>query len=274
MSKAKAPKKSPAKARSKKDKSEIQKQWASYLKDRDVRTRNTIVEHYSTLVYAHASRLTRRLPAQITYDEICSAAFDGLIEAVQAYDPSRAAKFETFCQQRITGAVKDWLRSVDLQSRTVRTFERHRTTVCEALDSRLGHSPGAGEIADEMGLTRERYDHMLRLSRLGKAVHFSAMEPSTDPRGRPSSGSWDVSDTRDNDPSRRIARKMFTEYVTRGLSREERLTLVLYYYEGLTMEEIGMVLDLSESRVSQIHKDVLARLRQRFAGRLEEELAA
>ena len=67
---------------------------------------------------------------------------------------------------------------------------------------------------------------------------------------------------------------MFTEYVTRGLSREERLTLVLYYYEGLTMEEIGHVLDLSESRVSQIHKDILARLRVRFTGSIEEELVA
>lgn len=248
--------------------------WSQYLETRKTEHRNALVEHYAPLIHSQAARMSRRLPGQVTYDEIVSAAFDGLIEAVEAFDPSRNTKFETFCQQRIAGAVKDWLRSVDLQSRTVRTFERRRITVCEALDSRLGHSPGAGEIADEMGLTRERYDHMLRLSRLGKAVHFSAMEPATDPRGRPSSGSWDVSDARDNDPSRRIARQMFTEYVTRGLSREERLTLVLYYYEGLTMEEIGVVLDLSESRVSQIHKDILSRLRQRFAGRLEEELAA
>ena len=125
MSKAKASKKPPAKARNKSDKSDIQKQWAAYLKKRDVHTRNAIVEHYSTLVYAHASRLTRRLPAH-TYDEICSAAFDGLMEAVQAYDPSRQAKFETFCQQRITGAVMDWLRSLDAQSRIVRTFEKRR----------------------------------------------------------------------------------------------------------------------------------------------------
>ena len=126
-----------------------------------------------------------------------------------------------------------------------------------------------------MGLTTERYDHLLRLSRLGKAVHFSAMEPPTDPRGRSTGGSWDVSDGRENDPSRRVSQEMFTEFVTRGLSREERLTLVLYYYEGLTMEEIGMVLDLSESRVSQIHKDILDRLRQRFHGTpLESELVA
>ena len=77
--------------------------------------------------------MSRRLPAQITYDEICSAAFDGLIEAVEAYDPKHKAKFETFCQQRISGAVMDWLRSLDPQSRTVRTFEKQKMLAKEAL---------------------------------------------------------------------------------------------------------------------------------------------
>ena len=156
----------------------------------------------------------------------------------------------------------------------MRTFERKRNTVCEALDTQLGRTPSPPEIACEMGLTDDRYHHLLRLSRLGKSVHFSAMEPPTDSRGRPAGGSWDVGDRSETDPSCKIARELFTEYMTRGLSREERLTLVLYYYEGLTMEEIGLVLDLSESRVSQIHKDILQRLRQRFSGQIEEELVA
>ena len=248
--------------------------WARYLKTRETAARNALVEHYAPLIHTHAARMSRRLPGQVTYDEIVSAAFDGLIEAVEAYDPGRKAKFETFCQQRIFGAVKDWLRSLDLQSRTVRTFERKRNSACEALDARLGRTPSPPEIAGEMGLTTDRYDHLLRLSRLGKAVHFSAMEPPTDARGRPAGGTWDVGDSRETDPSRKVAREMFTEYMTRGLSREERLTVVLYYYEGLTMEEIGLVLDLSESRVSQIHKDILQRLRHRSAGQIEEELVA
>jgi len=247
--------------------------WKRYLKSRSTAARNALVEHYAPLIHGHAARMSRRLPGQVTYDEIVSAAFDGLIEAIEAYDPGRKAAFETFCQQRISGAVKDWLRSLDLQSRTVRTFERQRMSACEALDSRLGRTPNAAEVASEMGLTTERYDHLLRLSRMGRAVHFSAMEPPTDPRGRSTGGTWDVSDARESDPSQRISREMFTEYVTRGLSREERLTLILYYYEGLTMKEIGRVLDLSESRVSQIHKDLLGRLRKRFLGTpLEEEL--
>ena len=273
MKKAKAKTKtesvSPADSRtrgkSKQEKSEIHKLWARYLKHRDVKMRNTLVEHHSSLVYAHASRLARRLPAQITYDEICSAAFDGLIEAVEAYDPSRQAKFETFCQQRITGAVMDWLRSLDSQSRTVRTFEKKRMNAREILDSELGRPPTSAEVSQRMDISLTRYEHLSRLSQLGKEVHFSAMEPETDSGVRATGRGWDVGDSRQTDPASKVAREFLTDYITRGLTREERLVLILYYYEELTMAEIGLVLDLSESRVSQIHKDVLGRLRQRFA---------
>ena len=121
---------------------------------------------------------------------------------------------------------------------------------------------------------RPFHDHLCRLSQLGKEVHFSAMEPQTDQNGRGTARSWDVGDSRAADPSVAVSRTMLTEYITRGLSREERLVLVLYYYEELTMSEIGSVLKLSESRVSQIHKDILQRLRQRFGSSLCEELVA
>ena len=119
-----------------------------------------------------------------------------------------------------------------------------------------------------------RYEHLALLSQLGKEVHFSAMEPETDGRGRSSSRGWDIGDVKQADPSAKVAREVLTDYITRGLTREERLVLILYYYEELTMAEIGLVLDLSESRVSQIHKDVLARLRQRFGAVSNHELVA
>jgi RNA polymerase sigma factor for flagellar operon FliA len=256
------------------ERSESVRLWKPYLESREVALRNRLVEHYSYLVHTHAARLSRRLPAQISYDEICSAAYDGLIEAVEAYDPSRKAKFETFCQQRIAGAVMDWLRSLDAQSRTVRTFEKRRLGAREFLDSQLGRPPNHREVAEQMGLSMDRYDHLSRLSQMGKEVHFSAMEPSQEARGRNAGRSWDVGDPNQTDPSARIGRQMLTEHLTRGLNREERLVLVLYYYEGLTMSEIGLALDLSESRVSQIHKDVLARLRGRFGSLVGDELVA
>ncbi|MCP4248908.1 MAG: sigma-70 family RNA polymerase sigma factor [bacterium] len=252
----------------------VEKLWSRFLRNPKVELRNEIVVRYSHLVQTHAARLSRKLPAQISYDEICSAAFDGLIEAVEAYDPAKKAKFETFCQQRISGAVMDWLRSLDPQSRTVRTFEKRRLHAREMLDAEQGREPTDMEIAVRMGVTMARYEHLCRLSQLGKEVHFSAMEPTSDRNARGPARLWDVGDDRLNDPALHVSRDMLADHLTKGLSREERLVLVLYYYEDLTMAEIGMVLNLSESRVSQIHKDILQRLRGRFGETLTEELVA
>lgn len=252
----------------------IERMWKSYLQNRAVDMRNRIVMHYSHLVHTHAARLSRKLPAQISYDEICSAAFDGLIEAVEAYDPERKAKFETFCQQRISGAVMDWLRSLDPQSRTVRTFEKRRMLIKEALGTDLEYTPTQAQVAGFLDMSLDRYDYLSRLSQLGKEVHFSAMEPPDDARNRGSSHSWDTHDTRAEDPVMQVSREVLTDHLTRGLAREERLVLVLYYFEEMTMAEIGAVLNLSESRVSQIHKEILLRLRHRFGNTLCEELVA
>ncbi len=252
-----------------------EKLWKRYLRTRSDKCRNELVERYVSLVHIQAARLSRKLPAQISYDEICSAGYDGLIEAVESYNPKRKAKFETFCQQRIIGAVMDWLRSLDPQSRTVRTFEKKRMRVREVLDAELSRPPTHEEVAKRMQMTQDRYDQLSRLSQLGREVHLSAMDPKdSGGRQRSSERAWDIGDTTQHDPSAKLSRQMLTDFVTRGLSPEERLVLVLYYYEDLTMAEIGVVLDLSESRVSQIHKDVIARLRQRLRGKFEEELVA
>lgn len=252
----------------------IEQMWRKYLKSRCLELRNKIVVHYSPLVQTHAARLSRKLPAQISYDEICSAAFDGLIEAVEAYDPERKAKFETFCQQRVSGAVMDWLRSLDPQSRTVRTFEKQRMYARESLGADMEYSPSQAEVARRMDMTVDRYEYLCRLSQLGKEVHLSAMEPSGDRDSSGSSHTWDIRDPRSEDPAVTISRELLLEYLSTGLAREERLVVTLYYYENMTMAEIGSVLDLSESRVSQIHKEILQRLRQRFGNSPTEELVA
>jgi RNA polymerase sigma factor FliA len=247
--------------------------WKNYLKTRGRQYRNLLVENYAPLVQMQAARLSRKLPSQVTYEELCSAGYDGLIEAVEAYDPRKKAKFETFCQQRIIGAIMDWLRTLDPQSRTIRTFEKMRFRITEALEKEFGRPPTHDEIATALEMGHDRYAELSRISQLGREVHFSTLDPRAglEANRKACERLWDVGDPRQHDPSDRLARTMLTELITRGLTREERLVLVFYYYEGLTMAEIGVVLDLSESRVSQIHKDVLQRLRKRYKHRLEEE---
>jgi RNA polymerase sigma factor for flagellar operon FliA len=247
--------------------------WQEFFTQRDPESRNALVERYASLVQMQAARLSRKLPSQVTYEELCSAGYDGLIEAIEAYDPERKAKFETFCQQRVVGAIMDWLRTLDSQSRTIRTFEKKRYALTEKLENEFGRPPTQDEIARKMGLSQDRYEQLMRISQLGREVHFSALDPRSSGENNAGKGdrSWDVGDQRQRDPSDRLARHTLTEMITKGLSREEKLVLVLYYYEDLTMAEIGAVLDLSESRVSQIHKDVLQRLRKRYKTRLEKE---
>jgi DNA-directed RNA polymerase specialized sigma subunit len=115
--------------------------------------------------------------------------------------------------------------------------------------------------------------HLAKLSRLGQEVHLSALQAAGEGAGRSNGRNWELGDPRCDEPSSRVSREVLTDYISRGLNRDERLVLVLYYYEGLTMAEIGQVLDLSESRVSQIHKEVLERLRRRFAGLCRELVA-
>jgi len=255
-------------------KTPIEVLWRRFRAKRCTQDRNELVEHYAHLVRTAAARLARRLPSQIGIDEIRSAPFEGLIRAVESFDPSLNTRFELFCRRRINGAVMDWLRAADGQSRLVRGFERQRAKAVEAFKREWGCPPTVEETAERMGLSIHRFEELARLSRLGCEVHFSAIEVRNQDSADHRTGAWDVPDQRSPDPRARISRELLAAYLTRGLSRSERLVLVLYYYESLTMTETGAVLGLSESRVSQIHKDVLARLRRRNDAALAEELAA
>jgi RNA polymerase sigma factor for flagellar operon FliA len=141
------------------------------------------------------------------------------------------------------------------------------------LDAELGRPPTQDETARSMGISQDRYNQLTRLSQLGREIHFSTLTNSGGAEGpkAPGERTWDIGDPHQHDPSDRMNRLMVTDYITRGLTRDERLVLILYYHEELTMSEIGLVLSLSESRVSQIHKDVIERLRKRFASDAERE---
>lgn len=247
--------------------------WQEYFVTRSRTTRNRLVEKYLPLVETQATRMMRKFHRAVRYDDLCSAGYEGLIQAVENYRPDRDTRFETFCQRRITGAVLDWLRSQDLQSRSVRQFERQRQRVGTLLSSELSRPPTLDEIAREMDLSPERYAELNRASVMGQEVSLSALSVARD--GDYEDRARDIPDPGQVDPAANLSREMLMQFVTRGLTRMQRLVVTLLYYDDLTMREVGAVLGISESRVSQIHKEALWELRHMNGrGISREELVA
>jgi RNA polymerase sigma factor for flagellar operon FliA len=213
---------------------EIRDLWEEFAhsSDPDGRLRNRLAEHYLPLVAYQAKRMIRRLPASVRADDLTSAGVFGLLAAIDAFDPGRGVKFETYAPLRIRGAMLDELRSTDWVPRLVR-------------------------------------------SRCEKPIEMLSMHGRSEKRGplggdRRSLESAVYEDRRIAAPADSMQRADVLRMVTRGLTANERRMVQLYYCDELTMREIGAVLGLSESRVSQMHTKVLDRLRESLEGRQAE----
>lgn len=239
---------------------DIQLVWNQYRKTKSVESRNALVEHYMPIVTKLAEIMSRRLWPRVSSDELASAGFDGLIAAVGAFDPERGVKFETYCRQRIVGAIRDWQREIDPLGRSGRSFERAMTAADGRFQAENGRAPTSTELADELGLSESKFD---RMKKTVMASHCVPLETTMDRRDESRVGSLVPADPRPG-PAQHTERELIREYLTRGLKEQDRLIIVLYYYERLTMAEIGAVLGVSESRVCQRHAEIIEQLRTRF----------
>lgn len=240
--------------------------WASYRQSRSQEARNRLAEHYLHLVRYHAERIATRLPHEVDVEDLVSAGFFGLLSAIDAFDPRRGFKFATFCSQRIRGAILDELRKLDWVPRLTRTRAQHLEAIGRQLEMELGRTPCHSELARRMRLTDAEF---LQLLRDATTISVGSLSRSTmDTRSSRELDGLDIlPDQRSVDPIREALRRDIKDVITRGLNRAERLVILLYYYEDLTMREIGSTLDLSESRVSQLHSAVLERLKEYLVAR-------
>jgi RNA polymerase sigma factor for flagellar operon FliA len=237
--------------------------WREFRRTRAKDARNRLIEHYMPLVQKVAEIMARRLWPRVTADELASAGYDGLIAAVNGFDTSRGVKFETYCRQRIIGAIRDWQREIDPLGRSGRSFERALNSAEERFQAERGRAPTSIELAAVLGLPYGKY---LRLKKTVLASHCISLEQPTD---RCDDGRATTLMPTDNGPcpTNHTERELVREYLTRGLKEHDRLIIALYYYEKMTMAEIGAVLGVSESRVCQRHAEILEQLRARFAHR-------
>ncbi len=235
--------------------------WDDFRKTGSTNARNRLVEHYLPLVHKLAEIMARRLWPRVSADELASAGYDGLIAAVSSFDPDRGVKFETYCRQRIVGAIRDWQREIDPLGRSGRSFERTMNAADERFQAEHGRHPTAVELADRMGISTTKFS---RMRKTVVASHCVPLECNHD-RNDDSRASALVPVDPSPGPMHHTERELIREYLTRGLKEQDRLILTLYYYEKLTMAAIGAVLGVSESRVCQRHAEIVEQLRSRFA---------
>ncbi len=249
--------------------SDVQQLWRDYRAEPTVERRNQLVEQYLPLVKYNAERIWARLPEGVELDDLISAGVFGLLDAIEAFDLERGVKFETYCVPRIRGAMLDELRTMDWVPRLVRSKASKLEAARKSLEAKLGRPPRPEELAECMGLTMDEFEkHESEANAVG-LVSLNKKWYETD--SYKDVREIDIlEDKRAEDPTRKLQNRDLMRLVTRGLNRNERLIIILYYYEEMTMKEIGATLDLSESRVSQMHSSIISRLQQLLASRKPE----
>lgn len=228
--------------------------------------RNRLVERYMPLVRYNGERIWQRLPDGVELDDLISAGIFGLMDAIDAYDRERGVKFETYCVPRIRGAMLDELRTMDWVPRLVRSKASKLNVARKKLETQHGRAPTVVELAEVMELNVKEVEKMQSDANAVGVVSLNKKWYETD--SYKDVREIDVlEDKKGEDPTRRIQKNDLMRLVTKGLNRNERLIIILYYYEELTMKEIGATLDLSESRVSQMHTSIVNRLQQQLGVR-------
>ncbi|MFN0207740.1 MAG: FliA/WhiG family RNA polymerase sigma factor [Planctomycetota bacterium] len=222
--------------------------------------RNLLIEKYYPMVRHIAERVLQTLPKSIDLDELSSAGVTGLMDAINGFDLTRGIKFKTYCTTRIRGSILDHLRAQDFVPRLVRLKAHRVERAIHELEARLGRRPTDFELAQHLSIPLARLETEMQDSSPKSMLSLSdRWDDDDDDRGGEKAEL--IEDKRTEDPLFSTHRRDLMDVITRNLTKKERQIFVMYYQEGLTMREIGEILKLTESRVCQIHSNVVARLK-------------
>ena len=241
---------------------ETQKLWDEFRETGDVELRNRLVEKYLYIVKYVADRLQQKLPRSIPNEDLRSAASYGLIRAVENFDHKRGTRFETYCATRVKGAILDELRSRDWVPRMIRNNTSRMSVARAELERDLGREPTPAELAERLEVSREKVETMISESNFISMFTFSRCEEEAQ-RGDNEERHLIYEDKNSNTGFERIFLKDLSDHLMVQLTHREKMVILLYYVEDLSMKEIGKILNISESRVSQIRTNTLGKLRKR-----------
>lgn len=238
--------------------------WSQFKRTHCNKLRNQLVECYLPLVKTVADRVASRLPKFVDFDDLMSAGIFGLLKAIENFDPERGTRFETYCRLRVKGSMLDELRSQDWIPREARNREARLLNAVSELKNGLGREPSDMEIASSLNISiNELKDIILHVTisniislNVTEIDHYRGGNGVEQPNRMP---------LFEAEPFEIAHKNEIVDLIYANLSQIEKMIIMFYYHEGLTMKEIGEVLQISESRVCQIHARLLERLKERYS---------
>ncbi|MDR3685673.1 MAG: RNA polymerase sigma factor WhiG [Coriobacteriia bacterium] len=240
--------------------------WTRYKDDEDSAARDELILNYSPLVKYVAGRLASSLPQTVDTADLISYGIFGLIDAIEKFDLSRAIKFETYAISRIKGAIIDELRAMDWVPRSVRSRAKEIEAAYVALENMLRRVPSDQEVADHMGVSLKEFQDILSKLSYTSVVSFEELWVGGE-RDESQNAIGSIRDDTAEDPVTIFESAEIKDILAVAIDKlpeRERTVIALYYYEGLTLKEIGQVLGVTESRVSQLHTKAVLRLRAKL----------
>ena len=246
----------------KKQTTDRQQLWDTYGKNRSQAVREQLIIEYAPLVKVVAGKLSMYLGNNVEYDDLVSFGVFGLIDAIDKFDLTKDVKFETYASVRIRGAILDQIRKMDWIPRTIRQKQRKIEEATKVVEGRTGKTATDAEIAMELGISDDEYTGWQSQLKVTNVVSLNEfMEQGNEP----------VMDARRNShfaqPEETIAKDELKKVLAEALellTEKEKKVILMYYYEDLTLKEISMVLEVSESRISQLHTKALAKMKRKM----------
>lgn len=238
---------------------EIQNLWEDYSKNKDPKIKEQLIIHYSSLVKYVAGRLSIYLGQHVEFEDLTSYGIFGLIDAIDKFDICKGVKFETYASLRIRGSILDSIRKLDWVPRTLRQKQKQLDQIYIDLENKLGHIPSDEELAKELNMT---IDEIQELSKKNNIASLISLDEYVEQNYEVNLNTSKQSN--DNEPEYVYEKQELKESLVAAidkLSDKEKMVISLYYFEDLTLKEISSIMNISESRVSQLHTKAVSRLR-------------
>ena len=248
------------------DEKEEDRLWEEYRKTKSQALRDAFIRQYMPLVKYVAGKVSVGMPGSVEFDDLVGFGQFGLLDAIEKYDPSKNVKFKTYAVTRIRGAIFDELRQIDWVPRSVRQKSREIEDAINTLEARLGRTASDAEIAESLGVSEDDYHRIIMKVSGTSVLSLNDVWHNGDDAANASIGDSIESPSSMN-PDAIVEREEIKRVIVQAINElpeKEKMVIVLYYHEDLTFKEIGQVLNVSESRISQLHTKANLRMRAKL----------